>query len=254
MGSKVIALPVRETFFISTPKLKSFLQSIWAEGSSQRVKPYDDTAMNTLFCRRETFMKTLLRKVLLLVSLLALPVSATADEIKIVAVGASQTNGKGVSNSDAYPAQLESILKASGYSVSVANEGADGATTRDMLSRLSRAVPDGTKIVILQPGTNDKVRTNKRGSLNPDETRNNVEQMLARLKEKNISAILLGYPGDGGREVTQKYSALWYGQPNKNISPDMIQADGQHFTKEGYAVLAKNMSLLIKDIVDKLGK
>ena len=88
-----------------------------------------------------------------------------------------------------------------------------------MLSRLSRAVPDGTKIVILQPGTNDKVRTNKRGSLNPDETRNNVEQMLARLKEKNISAILLGYPGDGGREVTQKYSALWYGQPKKKYLP-----------------------------------
>ena len=183
-----------------------------------------------------------------------MPLLVTADEIKIVALGASQTNGKGVSNSDAYPAQLERILKAEGYAVSVANEGADGATTRDMLSRLSRAVPDGTKIVILQPGTNDKVRTNKRGSLNPDETRNNVEQMLARLKEKNISAILLGYPGDGGREVTQKYSALWYGQPNKNISPDMIQTDGQHFTKEGYAVLAKNMSLLIKDIVDKLGK
>jgi len=199
-------------------------------------------------------MKNLMRNVFLLWSLLALPLLVTADEIKIVALGASQTNGKGVSNSDAYPAQLERILKAEDYAVSVANEGADGATTRDMLSRLSRAVPDGTKIVILQPGTNDKVRTNKRGSLNPDETRNNVEQMLARLKEKNISAILLGYPGDGGREVTQKYSAFWYGQPNKNISPDMIQADGQHFTKEGYAVLAKNMSLLIKDIVDKLGK
>jgi lysophospholipase L1-like esterase len=129
-------------------------------------------------------MKHLLRNVFLLFNLLALPLLATADEIKIVALGASQTNGKGVSNSDAYPAQLERILKAEDYAVSVANEGVDGATTRDMLSRLSRAVPDGTKIVILQPGTNDNVRTNKRGSLNPDETRNNVEQMLARFKEK----------------------------------------------------------------------
>jgi lysophospholipase L1-like esterase len=34
----------------------------------------------------------------------------------------------------------------------------------------------------------------------------------------------------------------------------MIQADGQHFTKEGYAVLAKNMSLLIKDIVNQPAK
>src|SRR6266513_5763307 len=199
-------------------------------------------------------MKNSMRNVFLLFSLLTLPLSVAADEIKIVALGASQTNGKGVSNSDAYPAQLESILKASGYSVSVANEGADGATTRDMLSRLSRAVPDGTKIVILQPGTNDKVLMNKRSSLNPDETRTNVEQMLARLKEKNISAILLGYPGDGGREVAQKYSALWYGKLYQNIYPLLNHADGKHFTKEGYAVLTKNMSLLIKDIVDKLGK
>lgn len=199
-------------------------------------------------------MKNLLRNVFLLISLLSFPSLATADEIKIVALGASQTEGKGVSNSDAYPAQLERILQGEGYSVSVANEGMAGETTRDILNRLNRAVPDGTKIVILQPGTNDKVSTRKRTSLSPAETRNNVEQILARLKERNISAILLGYPGDGGREIAQKYSAIWYGQPTKDISPDMIQTDRQHFTKEGYAVLAKNMSLLIKDIVDKLAK
>ena len=200
-------------------------------------------------------MKNLMRNVFLLANLLSLPSLATADEIKIVALGASQTEGKGVSNSDAYPAQLESTLKAEGYSVSVANEGMAGETTRDILNRLNRAVPDGAKIVILQPGTNDKVSTKKRTSLSPAETRNNVEQILARLKERNISVILLGYPGgEPGREIAQKHSAIWYGQPTKDISPDMIQADGQHFTKEGYAVLAKNLSLLIKDTLDKLLK
>jgi lysophospholipase L1-like esterase len=80
------------------------------------------------------------------------------------------------------------------------------------------------------------------------------QRLLARLKERNIKVVLLGYPGAGGREIAQQFSALWYGQPNKNISPDMIQADGQHFTKEGYAVLAKNMSLLITDIVNQPAK
>ena len=197
-------------------------------------------------------MKNLMRNVFLLLNLLSLPLLATADEIKIVALGASQTNGKGVSKSNAYPAQLEGILKAEGCPVSVANEGIAPNNTREILNRLNRAVSDGTKIVILQPGTNDKVSNRNRTSLSSAETRNNVEQMLARLKERNISAILLGYPGEGGREIAQKYSAIWYGQPNKNISPDMIQTDGVHFTKEGYAILAKNMSLLIKDIVDKL--
>jgi len=34
----------------------------------------------------------------------------------------------------------------------------------------------------------------------------------------------------------------------------MIQADGQHLTKEGYAVLAKNLALLIKDILNRPAK
>jgi acyl-CoA thioesterase I len=92
-------------------------------------------------------MKHLMWNVFLLGYLLWLPSLATADEIKIVALGASQTAGKGVSNSDAYPAQLEKILKAEGYSVSVSNEGIEGQTTRDLLSRMNRAVPDGTKII-----------------------------------------------------------------------------------------------------------
>src|SRR5918994_2788365 len=108
---KVIALPVRKTFFISMPKPKSFWQSIWAEGSKPRVKRYDNGGLNPVL-PESIAMKTLLRNVFLSLGLAALPAAATADEIKIVALGASQTNGKGVSNSDAYPAQLESILKA----------------------------------------------------------------------------------------------------------------------------------------------
>jgi lysophospholipase L1-like esterase len=105
------------------------------------------------------------------------------------------------------------------------------------------------KSSILQPGKNDKISTKRRTALSPGETTNNIEQMLARLKERNITAILLGYPGEGGREIAEKHSAIWYGQPNKDISPDMIQGDVEHFTKEGYAVLAKNVSLLVKDIL-----
>jgi acyl-CoA thioesterase I len=182
---------------------------------------------------------------------LALP-AAAADEIRIIALGASQTNGKGVAQSDAYPAQLEKILRAEGYSVSVANEGVDGNTTRDILNRLNRAVPDGTKIVIVQPGTNDGTATRRRTARDPAETRNNVEQILGKLKERKIATVLLGYPEEeGGREIAEKYSAVWHGQPTKDISREMIQADGQHLTKEGYGVLAKRLSLLIKDLIDK---
>ena len=37
----------------------------------------------------------------------------------------------------------------------VANAGINGDTTAGMLRRLDRAVPAGTRVVILQPGGND---------------------------------------------------------------------------------------------------
>ncbi len=74
----------------------------------------------------------------------------------MVALGASNTYGKGVARSEAYPAQLEKILRAKGLNVRVINAGVNGEKTASMLSRLDRAVPKGTNVVILQPGGNDR--------------------------------------------------------------------------------------------------
>src|SRR5512145_47815 len=109
-----------------------------------------------------------------------------AQEIRIVALGASQTNGKGVPREDAYPAQLEALLRAGGLAVTVVNAGVDGDTTADIAGRFDGAVPEGTRLVILQPGTNDRSAKGRRGTLTEDETRENVEAMLAKLRARNI--------------------------------------------------------------------
>jgi acyl-CoA thioesterase-1 len=96
-------------------------------------------------------------KRLILVSLLAF-VSANTAHAQIVALGASSTAGYGVGASAAYPAQLQEILRASGRPMSVSNAGISGDTTSGMLARLSSAVPQGTKIVILQIAGNDAAK------------------------------------------------------------------------------------------------
>jgi len=93
----------------------------------------------------------------------ALFVSA-AQAATVVALGASNTFGKGVSRSQAYPAQLEGLLRAKGLNARVINAGINGDTTGGMLARLDRMVPKGTSVVILQPGGND------RRKLAPDQT------------------------------------------------------------------------------------
>jgi acyl-CoA thioesterase-1 len=84
-----------------------------------------------------------------LVTLAAFPGEARAQSSTIVAFGGSNTRGKGVSSSEAYPARLEALLRARGINATVVNAGEDGDTSRGMLARLDSAVPAGTKVVIL---------------------------------------------------------------------------------------------------------
>src|SRR5262245_7392791 len=57
-------------------------------------------------------------------------IPAAADAATIVALGASNTFGKGVARNQAYPAQLEAILRARGHDVRVLKPGINGDTKR----------------------------------------------------------------------------------------------------------------------------
>src|SRR6195256_6691474 len=76
---------------------------------------------------------------------------SAAQAATVVALGASNTFGKGVSRAQAYPAQLEALLRAKGLNAHVVNAGINGDTTGGMLARLDRVVPKGTRVFILQP-------------------------------------------------------------------------------------------------------
>jgi acyl-CoA thioesterase-1 len=137
-------------------------------------------------------------------------VSASADAATIVALGASNTYGKGVARNQSYPAQLEAILRAKGANVRVVNAGINGDTTEGMLQRLDRTVPNGTSAVILQPGGNDR-----KGS--PDRT----SEIQSRLRARGIPVIMIA-------------NGTFRGLPH--------QPDGQHLTPEGYHMLAEQVA------------
>jgi acyl-CoA thioesterase-1 len=67
--------------------------------------------------------------------------ASAAQAATVVALGASNTYGKGVSRGQAYPAQLEALLRARGLNARVINAGINGDTTGGMLARLNSAVP-----------------------------------------------------------------------------------------------------------------
>lgn len=136
---------------------------------------------------------------------------APAQTATIVALGASNTYGKGVARDQAYPAQLEAILRAKGKSVRVVNAGINGDTTEGMLGRLDHAVPQGTRVVIFQPGGNDR----RKGRVDRS------SDILGRLGARRIAVVVLS-------------NSMFRGLPH--------QPDGVHLTPDGYRMLAKALA------------
>ena len=91
---------------------------------------------------------------LIVLSTLLFAGSAYAQSIRIVALGDSNTAGFGVARQEAFPAQLETLLRTTGYDAQVLSAGISGDTTSGMLARLDSAAPPGTQIVIVQGGYN----------------------------------------------------------------------------------------------------
>jgi len=157
------------------------------------------------------------------VSLLAAFLVTAAAQAQVVALGASNTEGYGVSASEAFPARLETMLDARGYNVSVSNAGVSGDTSAGILSRVDSAVPRGTKVVILAVfGYNDARR-----GVSPAEHHANVAATVSKIRTlgaKVISVDLSGLPR---------------------------QSDGLHLTAEGHATLAAR---LLPQVTGALGR
>jgi acyl-CoA thioesterase-1 len=171
---------------------------------------------------------------------------AFADTIRIVAFGGSNTFGKNLPRGDAYPAQLEALLKAAGHDVVVKNEGTNGQTTAEELQIMDSAVPPGTQIVIFQPGGNDK-RAVKSGVT--IDTAANIETMIQRFLARKILVLFSGV--GPRRDALKRFDVAMINEINR-LAPEHLQADGEHLTAQGYAIVAQKMMPKVVQLIEKL--
>ena len=140
--------------------------------------------------------------------------SAAKSPLRIVAIGASNTQGWYVGKEGAYPAKLEALLRAKGVDAQVINAGVPFDTTAAMLRRIDSDVPNGTDIVILQPGGNDR-----RFLGTMEERAANIAAMESRLRSRSINVIVYD------EQIPLQYYAF-----------DLI-----HLTGEGHAMIAATL-------------
>ena len=149
---------------------------------------------------------------------LAMMSLADAAPVRIVAIGASNTHGWYIGKQAAYPAQLQALLKAGGIDAQVTNAGIPFETTAMMRQRLDAEVPDGTNLVILQPGANDLRFFGTR-----EKRAENIAAMIERLRARSIPVIVYD------EEIPIRYYTF-----------DFI-----HLTREGHAMIAMKLLPLV---------
>ena len=169
--------------------------------------------------------------------------SASAAPRTLLALGDSLTAGYGLPPSEGFTVKLEAALRAKGHEVTVVNAGVAGDTAVDGASRLDWALTPETTAVMVELGANDALR-----GLPVPQAEQALDQLLARLKEKNLPVLLIGMraPPNLGAEYQQAFDGMYtrlaakYGVPlypffleGVAAEQSLNQADGIHPNAKG---------------------
>jgi acyl-CoA thioesterase I len=161
---------------------------------------------------------------LVVMSVLFAPMSFASAQI--VALGSSTVQGA-VPENEMWPAVLEGMLHAKGSSVHVTNAGVWGETTGATLARVSSAVPQGTKTVILMVNGYNDARKLSEGSAH---SAANIAAIKSQLKARGIKVI----------DAMGVYVSVLK-------QPGMAVVDGIHLSVEGNKKVAAILAGMLRE-------
>ncbi|MGR4846364.1 arylesterase [Rhizobium sp. LARHSG275] len=193
---------------------------------------------------------------------LILATAADARTINLVGFGDSLMAGYQLPPGDGFPEKLQTALKAKGLDVTIANAGVSGDTTTGGLARIDWSVPDGTDGVILELGANDALR-----GIPPEESEKNLDQMIARLKDRGIAVLLAGIiaPPNMGADYAARFNPIYQKLSEKHGLPlyaffldgvaleaGLKLDDGMHPNARGVDVMVEKMEPAVTNFVEAI--
>lgn len=175
-------------------------------------------------------------------------ITTEQDELIILALGDSLTEGLGVKQSGNYPAILEQRLHQAGFqNTKVVNSGLSGETSSGLKARLDWVLQLKPDITILNIGANDAMR-----GLPLSLTENNINEIITAIQATGSQVILAGMQiyDNLGKEYVSGFKDMYpelAERHNLNMIPFFLehvagdaqlnQADMIHPNTAGYAMI-----------------
>lgn len=127
----------------------------------------------------------------------------------ILGLGDSLMAGYSLDADEGYPERLEAVLRGRGVNARVIDAGVSGDTSaagRQRLGFVLDNLEQAPDLAIVEFGGNDLLR-----GLSPDETRENLDAMLAELQRREIPVVLMGMraPPNYGSEYQAEFDGLY---------------------------------------------
>ena len=202
------------------------------------------------------------RRAVLVSMLVLLPgILAAAPAHVLVCFGDSITAGHGLQEGQSFPDALQRQLDAQGYHYKVLNQGTSGATTKDAVAGLPSILRLHPEAIIVEFGGNDGLR-----GLPLDQTRRNLDQVLATLEGAHIKVLLAGItlPPNYGTDYVKSFDDVFKALAARHhvalvpmIYKDLIhvhgtiQEDGIHPTAKGSEIIARTLLPVLKPLLRK---
>ena len=211
-------------------------------------------------------MKKLLGIIILsLISILSISCSEKKSQIKIEKIllfGDSLMSGYGLPEEDHLSVVLEKSLKSEGYEIQIFNGSISGDTSLDGLDRIEDELSDVRyDLIIIGLGANDMLRR-----INPDQTKQNLEDIINIITSNNIKIILAGMIASptNGLNYKKKFDKIYPDLSKKfelelipfllkgvALNPSLNQADGIHPNEKGVLIIAETIKKSITNFLKK---
>lgn len=157
--------------------------------------------------------------------MLALPHTASAEPLTLLAFGDSLTQGYGLPAGDGFVPQLQEWLRQQGADVTVVNAGVSGDTTAGGAARIDWTLTPEVDAVIVTLGGNDLLR-----GIDPAVAARNLDKILTATDAQDLPVMLVAMQalGNYGPDYKKEFDAIY---------PDLAAKHGAMLADNFFAAL-----------------